>query len=502
MGRKLLLAGVLLAATSGPVLVGLARAGQITAQPAKEGPYLFFTIDVPGSSATTARAVNNLGQIAGSFVDGRGTHGFLYNNEKFTAVDVPGSAWTIATGINNAGQIVGGYGPGGEKGNHGFLFSNGAFSSLDFPGSLDTVAYSINNKSQIVGSFLGSDGLRHGFRLSGGAYALIEVPESRAGAAQGINDAGQIVGLAGIGGAATGFLYDGSSYSRVLKSDNIFTDVRGLNNLGDLVGQEGGPQAPFRGFIRNGARSSLIELPSGPVSWNALGINDLGQIVGEFSNRDGRSHGYFASPKTLGGSAVGGAGQPTIRLTDLSGAPAVSGAAGPAAQPATAAPPGPAGARGDFGDRRGLDLVSVALNRVANGIGTAIGFTNSANTDRMRHLTSARTIAEGAVKQADAALAFMQANPAAANIAPLPQPSKASQLILADNLQGIDPGLEGTFNILNTALGALAASPGGGIGGLREKLSADINSIAAELVAAFEASRVFNLPGRGRGGRG
>src|SRR5262249_11269023 len=145
-----------------PVFTGMVRAGLVAGAPSPVGSYVFSSIDFPGASSTTAQGINGVGRIVGSYVDSRGTHGFLFNNGAFSTIDFPGSTWTIAAGINNVGQIVGGYGSGAETGNHGFLLSGGNFSSFDVPGSLDTLGYGINNSGQIVGSFLGTDTNRHG----------------------------------------------------------------------------------------------------------------------------------------------------------------------------------------------------------------------------------------------------------------------------------------------------------------------------------------------------
>ena len=193
-----LLAAASLALACGPLYLVLTAAMRSPVLAAGGSAFALTNIDVPGSFSTTARGINNLGQIVGNFVDGSGTHAFLFNGGKYSVIDVPGGNWTIATGINNVGQIVGGYGTGLESGNHGFLFNNGSFATFDVPDSSDTVAYGINSKGQIVGAYLGNEGSRHGFRLSSGNYATIEVPDSHSGSARGINDSGQIVGSSGI----------------------------------------------------------------------------------------------------------------------------------------------------------------------------------------------------------------------------------------------------------------------------------------------------------------
>ena len=86
--------------------------------------YSFTTIDVPGASSTGANAINDSGQIVGSFDDATGAHGFFLDVDgSFTTIDVPGASETFAIGINNSGQIVGFFGALGE---HGFLDTGGS----------------------------------------------------------------------------------------------------------------------------------------------------------------------------------------------------------------------------------------------------------------------------------------------------------------------------------------------------------------------------------------
>ncbi len=497
LGHKLMLTAAAVAATLGPLFVGLTEARQNPFSPVAAEAFAFSSIEVPGSTSTTARGINNLGQIVGSFVDGSGTHAFLFNNGKFSTIDVPGSRGAVATGINNSGQIVGGYGPGGETGNHGFLFSNGALSTVDFPGSLDTIAYGINNKGQIVGTYLGNDTYRHGFRLSGGNYTLIEVPGSRAGSARGISDAGQIAGLNGFSVSATGFTLTGETYTRLDSSLNAYLEPMGLNNLGDVVGQEGGINPPFHGFIRSASGASTLSLPGDPFAWNIQGINDLGQAVGEFTGRDGRTLGYLATPKALSTSGTGRPDQPPVRITDLTPNANTS----PVATTPTPTPSSPSVSnsteariveRGDAPANGGRTL-SGSLNVLINGLDNRIPGTNPANVERLQHLNNARALAVRDLESVNAARI------ATDNASRVTAPEQTHRFQLPDELQGVDPALIGTYNVLPVAANTLARSSSDPE--VRARISGDLDTIGNEIVAALAASKAFNS-GNGRGGRG
>jgi hypothetical protein len=77
-------------------------------------------------------------------------------SDGFTVIDLPGSTFTEARGINDRGEIVGDY----DAGRHGFLLSDGTFTTIDspacpvpFPFGSQIIVYGINNRSQAVGVY-------------------------------------------------------------------------------------------------------------------------------------------------------------------------------------------------------------------------------------------------------------------------------------------------------------------------------------------------------------
>lgn len=100
-------------------------------------------ISAPGS---TAWGINNAGQI---LVD-TGSGSFLDTNGVFTPIQVPGATSTHANAINNVGQIVGSYQDASNV-YHLFLDTNGIFTTLDFSGiPTDADIYGINDAGQIL----------------------------------------------------------------------------------------------------------------------------------------------------------------------------------------------------------------------------------------------------------------------------------------------------------------------------------------------------------------
>lgn len=317
-----LLAAVALAGT---YVSGVTPEATVTPQAIQQDPSLdtfrYELIDVPAGTSTIARGINNVGHVVGSYVDARGTHGFVLKEGTFATIDVPDSAWTIATGINNAGQIVGAYGTGAETSNRGFLLDQGRLTSLDAPDSLDTVANGINNAGDVVGSYFGRDGVRHGFLLRGRAYSSIDVTGARFTIAEGINDLGDVVGVSGNGVTTVGFSLSDRSFSTVQPPASAGSHARAVNNLGDIVGRESVPGAAAAPFLMRRNAFPAINAPGYPASWTAHGINDLRQIVGELTNDSG-THGYVATPRVATSLRTTDTSLPDMNAVAREGSPA------------------------------------------------------------------------------------------------------------------------------------------------------------------------------------
>jgi len=195
---------------------------------------LIKTFDLPGRFPNELVASNDLGDIAGNFVNSANTvSGFIWRvgTKKYERIDYPGAAWTWIHDINNRGDLIGlFYG----DGFHAFLRHDGVFSIIDFPGVAPgpnggpgTSVNGINNNGDVVGtysipySFTYGDGTPgtgyhfHGFTLINQVYVTVD-----------LNTVGRINGL---DRQSLGFYND-------------VTDFLDINDRGQIVGQ-------FDGFV-------------------------------------------------------------------------------------------------------------------------------------------------------------------------------------------------------------------------------------------------------------
>jgi probable HAF family extracellular repeat protein len=123
-----------------------AAASDASCAPPTPAEGTFGELRVPGSSETRPAAVNNRGDIVGSYLDSQGrVHGFLYRDGAFFTIDAPGGVTTTATDINASGTIV------GNVDGRGYILRNGAFTFVQAPGAFATSTTSINNRGVVGG---------------------------------------------------------------------------------------------------------------------------------------------------------------------------------------------------------------------------------------------------------------------------------------------------------------------------------------------------------------
>jgi probable HAF family extracellular repeat protein len=225
--------------------------------------------------------INDNGVIAGNYLDPKSGSRLpaMYKNGQLQLLPMlPGSYQGLANGINDKGQIVGAafFTDGSSE---AVLYSDGHVYGLHAVGE----ALSINERSIIAGFVLGSFGERAvlfdastcepiSFPLSGSQYTF--------SVANRINDSGNYVGEFETSSNPNRQPYIGNGLTIVALSFD--GDALDINSDGDIVGDIGPINGPPIPFIRDHATGALkFPLLPGYPHGRAVGINDLGEVVGD-----------------------------------------------------------------------------------------------------------------------------------------------------------------------------------------------------------------------------
>jgi probable HAF family extracellular repeat protein len=229
---------------------------------------------------------------------------------------------TYAHGINDSSLVVGDYA------GHGFLYNGpkGTCTTLSDPsGSNATFAYGINNHNQFVGAYY--SGGFHGFALLNifAGYITLDDPFATNGTyAHGINDAGLIVGSyytgpaeADVHGLSHGYLDTNGNFTTIddpLRGPGGHTDAVGINNAGQIVGDYQDSSGNYHGYFYNNGTYTTLNAPGAEDTF-ATAINNYGDIVGSYRDLGHMLHGFLYS----GGLYTTSVEVPRNRTQSLSG---------------------------------------------------------------------------------------------------------------------------------------------------------------------------------------
>jgi hypothetical protein len=217
------------------------------------------TIAVPGARATSARAVNGDGDVAGYYLDAAGgQHGFVWyaGEAEPRSIDAPGATSTQVWGLDPEGAVVGRATVGGVT--RGFVLRGdpAGFSEDDFieypEDWVNTGAIAINARGDIAGQYqLRGDATVRGYvRSHRGELRTIAFPGATLTSANGIDSRGDVVGPYVIGGVRRGWVWRaGAESPMVVELEGaVQTHCSGVTAKGEIVGYYIDAAGVRRGF--------------------------------------------------------------------------------------------------------------------------------------------------------------------------------------------------------------------------------------------------------------
>ena len=264
----------------------------ILAATAAYAQFTYTSLDFPGGDITTARGINNRGDIVGTYriLATPPRHALLIRRGQYLPLapsTLLGTNYSEAFKINDRGDVVGQYN--GDDGFfHGFLLSKGIVTTLDFPAASDTYAFGINQSGVVVGYWdivdaLGNVLAIHGFVWKNGALTEVNFPGSADSVILGINAEGDYVGEWDTDiNSPTGhaFVFADGHFTSFDFPDATLTQGDDINEDGQIVGAYIDANGGTHGFFKARNSYTSIDFPGAAVT-TAWGINNRGQIVGD-----------------------------------------------------------------------------------------------------------------------------------------------------------------------------------------------------------------------------
>jgi probable HAF family extracellular repeat protein len=199
-----------------------------------------------------------------------------------------GGSYSLAYGVNDLGQVVGLSETGAVQG-HAFLWDEGSMTDLSvlLGSSGYDEAFDINNSGQVVGR-AGSPSRAFVWDSDSGVTWIAN--GSDVGTATAINEVGQVVGI-----GEYAFLWDDGVLTDLGKLDGLYTEALGLNDVGQIVGAAGNSAVLWdNGLIYD--LDDLIPSGSGWQLHQAFAVNNSGLIVGRGTNPSGYDHAFLLTP--------------------------------------------------------------------------------------------------------------------------------------------------------------------------------------------------------------
>lgn len=277
--------------------------------------YDYLTLNYRGGPPTELLGINNDGTLAGfSNAPGAGVSdatGFVVLSpySVFTLQNIPAASGTGVFGVNNLGATVGAYSDA----------SNNTLGYIDVGGTVTTVVnpstptsrlgfnelLGINDFGVAVGEYQdAAENLQsYTYNMATQAFTAIAAAGASSTVATGINNAGVICGYDTIGTSVQGFIDVNGQFTQLSgPAGSVVTQALGLNNQGLVVGDYTDTAGSTHGFVYNIATAAYttIDAPgvatSGPTFTVVNGLNDQGQIVGYYKGSIGvGDQGFFAT---------------------------------------------------------------------------------------------------------------------------------------------------------------------------------------------------------------
>lgn len=273
----------------------------------------FTTIDYPGANATQARAINARGDILGNWQDAAGNwHAYVLSGGTFSGFDCQGAVSTMMTSWNSKREAVGTLRDASGKWK-GFYLPMGLSSSWEWDGakcvivepkgsigrSTNTGAFGISEAGDIIGEYDDSQGNFHGVLTRGGVHFIFDIVEGSWNGGFAFTPQGDILGhIQPAGDHMKGWMLTRSGLQIIEfppGENNSMTCPFAVNAKGDIVGHYQRRGEAIHGYLLSKGTYTSFDVPDSTMT-DARGISDEGVIVGVYTDRNSKTHGFVRQP--------------------------------------------------------------------------------------------------------------------------------------------------------------------------------------------------------------
>jgi probable HAF family extracellular repeat protein len=230
----------------------------------------------------------------------------------FTTIDVPlpppapPNTLSPDTEVNaNSPNAIAGQYEDASGATHGFILRGSAYTTIDVPKQPYTIINGINAAGRVAGTYMDSAMVSHAFfSPSQGIFTTLTPPGSEKTRSQSgfLNSQGQVVGTyRTLDMKRHGFLWSNGAFImtpfNVPNDDPVFGTVAiGINDLGQIVGDYvDATDGNRHGFLLSQGTYTKPLDPPGSSLTVAEGINNAGVIVGFYLDANNAQHGFLLS---------------------------------------------------------------------------------------------------------------------------------------------------------------------------------------------------------------
>ena len=175
------------------------------------------------------------------------------------------------------------------------------FTKVTIPGATSTSPGGISNAGVIIGIYVDTSGAVHGFILNGKKVTTLTHPASSNTGAYHIAANGKVRVVGAYypnSGGVMGFLYEGGKYTDIPgPKGSIGSVAQGINDNGDIVGQFADTKGTH-GFLLSKGKYTTLDVPGNFGGTVATGINDKGFVVVYWGDTKFSIESSIYNPKT------------------------------------------------------------------------------------------------------------------------------------------------------------------------------------------------------------